>query len=184
MQANEKCGEVTWYVALPRWRLSCQIPFLPPWNLALPGDCLNIKMLSYRNRNCLQWILPKRSFVWKYGELGCVKIIWFSWFPHQTGRCISLYYIAEQVDWKHFQTGDKPLSAPVLVLFTDAYMLRLASINQSKWKRIGSHPRITMALSQVNYKPSTSDLLQYFDLTHWGLVIPYGDRDLGQHWLR
>ena len=21
-------------------------------------------------------------------------------------------------------------------------------------------------------------------LTHWGLVMPYGDRDLGQHWLR
>ena len=21
-------------------------------------------------------------------------------------------------------------------------------------------------------------------LTHWGLVTPYGDRDLGQHWLR
>ena len=23
-----------------------------------------------------------------------------------------------------------------------------------------------------------------FPLTHWGLVTPYGDRDLGQHWLR
>ena len=22
------------------------------------------------------------------------------------------------------------------------------------------------------------------ELTHWGLVTPYGDRDLGQHWLR
>ena len=22
------------------------------------------------------------------------------------------------------------------------------------------------------------------NLTHWGLVTPYGDRDLGQHWLR
>ena len=22
------------------------------------------------------------------------------------------------------------------------------------------------------------------DLTHWGLVMPFGDRDLGQHWLR
>ena len=22
------------------------------------------------------------------------------------------------------------------------------------------------------------------DLTHWGLVTPYDDRDLGQHWLR
>ena len=21
-------------------------------------------------------------------------------------------------------------------------------------------------------------------LTHWGLVTPYGDRELGQHWLR
>ena len=24
----------------------------------------------------------------------------------------------------------------------------------------------------------------YMTLTHWGLVMPYGDRDLGQHWLR
>ena len=22
------------------------------------------------------------------------------------------------------------------------------------------------------------------NLTHWGLVTPYGDSDLGQHWLR
>ena len=22
------------------------------------------------------------------------------------------------------------------------------------------------------------------ELTHWGLVMPYGDIDLGQHWLR
>ena len=27
-------------------------------------------------------------------------------------------------------------------------------------------------------------ILSYDNLTHWGLVTPYGDRDLGQHWLR
>ena len=25
---------------------------------------------------------------------------------------------------------------------------------------------------------------EHNELTHWGLVTPYGDRDLGQHWLR
>ena len=26
--------------------------------------------------------------------------------------------------------------------------------------------------------------IQYFHLTHWGLVTPFGNIDLGQHWLR
>ena len=32
----------------------------------------------------------------------------------------------------------------------------------------------------INYQLQCQKTL----LTHWGLVTPYGDRDLGQHWLR
>ena len=27
-------------------------------------------------------------------------------------------------------------------------------------------------------------ILQFLKLIHWSIVLPYGDRDLGQHWLR
>ena len=31
---------------------------------------------------------------------------------------------------------------------------------------------------------SCSGLDEHDELTHWGLVTPFGDIDLGQHWLR
>ena len=33
-------------------------------------------------------------------------------------------------------------------------------------------------------KPQSVELTETNFLTHWGLVTPYGDIDLGQHWLR
>ena len=36
----------------------------------------------------------------------------------------------------------------------------------------------------INIMTSIDNSTQHFSLTYIGLVIPYGDKDLGQHWLR
>ena len=61
--------------------------------------------------------------------------------------------------------GDKPLSEPMMVWFTDAYICS----TRPQW---------------VNMQYFVGDTFKHFSLTHCGLVMPYGDRDLGQHWLR
>ena len=50
---------------------------------------------------------------------------------------------------------------------------------------------IWIKIQQFSYKKMSMNMssakwpfcLKHYMLTHWGLVTPYGDRDLGQHWL-
>ena len=37
---------------------------------------------------------------------------------------------------------------------------------------------------ESNLTVSAKATILYYELTHWGLVTPFGDIDLGQHWLR
>ena len=40
-------------------------------------------------------------------------------------------------------------------------------------------------LKHIFFKLNTYILIEdYPNLTHWGPVMPYGDTDLGQHWLK
>ena len=51
----------------------------------------------------------------------------------------------------------------------------------------GFHNKMNRYVMYKEYDSYFCDLLSYImanALTHWGLVTPYGDSDLGQHWLR
>ena len=56
--------------------------------------------------------------------------------------------------------GDKPLSEPKVAWFNYAY--------------------VSLGLNELN----ENVYIKLWELTHCGLVTSYGDRDLGQHWLR
>ena len=47
---------------------------------------------------------------------------------------------------------------------------------------------LKMIIFDMSFKIIDTRLQQHLpgtnELTHWGLVTPYGDSDLGQHWLR
>ena len=43
---------------------------------------------------------------------------------------------------------------------------------------------LKLPITKIELLKSHGDLLRANQLTHWDPVMPYGDRDLGQHWLR
>ena len=48
---------------------------------------------------------------------------------------------------------------------------------------LSNHLHQKLTLSGINYSVEDKRLV-YNLLTHWGLVTPYGDRELGLHWFR
>ena len=60
--------------------------------------------------------------------------------------------------------------------------LRRNKIQRSlKWTHRFSFKKMHLKMASAKWRPFYLDLIV---LTHCGLVTPYGDRDLGQHWLR
>ena len=74
-----------------------------------------------------------------------------------------------------------------LMIFSTSYFF--PALPKVKWeilyisKKIYAHMKFDWALT-IKIAKMSHDLRDHLGLTHCGLVMPYGDRDLGQHWLR
>ena len=98
--------------------------------------------------------------------------------------------------WRRW--GDKPLSEPMMVrLPTHICVTRPQWVNILHIQHILSHWGMVMHMCQctgsslvqvmvcyISGTKSLTDLMLNYQLTHCGLLMTYGDKDLGQHWLK
>ena len=129
----------------------------------------------------------------------CEFLIKFCWTLSLVVQLTIIKQMYQIMAWH--QTGDKPLFETVMAWFADAYMCYLASVswkNADCWLIIIWTPsndelqwnfnQITVSL-QVSCKKMHLKIMSWkyqlfcsglSVLTHWGLVTPFGDIDLGQ----
>ena len=63
-------------------------------------------------------------------------------------------------------------------------MIYQVKINSYAIEKFEFSIKKTLHTAYDSDKPSPRQLLRVLSLTQCSLVMPYGDRDLGQHWLR
>ena len=74
--------------------------------------------------------------------------------------------------------GDTPSASTILTEKLDIFFQNFSGC---QWLRLTVMDR-TMSFNIAD--KISQNLMAPQVLTHWSLVMPYGDRDLGQHWLR
>ena len=84
---------------------------------------------------------------------------------------ICLLFAVDMVIFGYLTKQNRPYSA------TDIYN----NLHKEYGKTVGFDLRYD---GSCDILLQSSKLKRPLELTHWGLVTPYGDRDLGQHWLR
>ena len=126
------------------------------------GGWINIKMPSYQYRK---------------SHCGDKTILWPSCLHNgisYTGKMTSLYWIRALI-----LVYDSHIIQVWFVMIKVTVMLMSHDHNSLSPGKCGCYFRCV----NLTEKQQLGELI-YWILTHWGLVMPFGDIDLGQHWLR